>query len=292
MKRIKEENGWVLYDRTEELRRLSARAARSAAEEIVKPDPPGDTITPSWSDPKDYNDAPFSVEIGNEDVILNSGAVQLTYDDLVLPGRGGFDLRLSRQYDSSKSNTEDVNLYYDDEEGDRWNTVVYRAKWQDRNPTMYVRKEDSFLFWTSKSALNSEVKQRYSDVEVKNHDGTFDNDQEYYDGYIWPDPWKTNVFLRTSKRPNDHFHKLYGLGYGWRFMLPSIEKVLTQDYRTRYKTFVHLENGLSLPINDKDNGFEDYPLKDYAVSKSNNAYTVSYKDGRKAYFDANNRLAA
>ena len=292
MKRIKEENGWVLYDRTEELRRrLSARAARSAAEEIVKPDPPGDTITPSWSDPKDYNDAPFSVEIGNEDVILNSGAVQLTYDDLVLPGRGGFDLRLSRQYDSSKSNTEDVNLYYDDEEGDRWNTVVYRAKWQDRNPTMYVRKEDSFLFWTSKSALNSEVKQRYSDVEVKNHDGTFDNDQEYYDGYIWPDPWKTNVFLRTSKRPNDHFHKLYGLGYGWRFMLPSIEKVLTQDYRTRYKTFVHLENGLSLPINDKDNGFEDYPLKDYAVSKSNNAYTVSYKDGRKAYFDANNRLA-
>lgn len=242
---------------------------------------------------KSYNEAPFSIASGNEDVVLNSGAFQLTYSDLTLPGRNGFDLSLSRQYDSSKSNTEDINLYYDDETGDRYNCVVFFAKWQIHDNEMIIkyRVEDSYYFWKDRSDMLSEIRGSYDgDPEWMEDDGTFDDGRGYYQGMVWDTPWKTQVFMRTSTRPNDHFYKLYGLGYGWRLMFPSIERVVTQEYRTKTKTFLHLETGLSLPINEANNGFDDYPLKDVTIQYAGNIYTVFYKDGRTAYFDANNRL--
>ncbi|WP_066456821.1 RHS repeat-associated core domain-containing protein [Anaerotruncus rubiinfantis] len=298
MSKIIEKDGWVLYHRSsKEMKQLQTASNEPAtfsarASNATKPDAPTPPPEPAWNDPKNYNDAPFSIETGNEDVILNSGAVQLTYDDLVLPGRNGFDLKLTRQYDSAKANTEDVNLYYDDEDGDRWNSIVYRARWQSYRAEFYACIEDSFYRWKNKGNMLSDIEKSYGhdpDI-VENDPDMFPDHQPYYEGYIWTVPAKSTVFLRTSKRPNDHFKKLYGLGYGWRFMLPSIEKVLTQDYRSRYKTFVHFENGLSLAINEDDNGFEEYPLKDYTISKANNAYTVSYKDGRKAFFNSSNQL--
>ncbi|WP_368233499.1 RHS repeat-associated core domain-containing protein [Anaerotruncus rubiinfantis] len=298
MSKMAEKDGWVLYQRSsEEMEQVQTASDEPAAfatraTNATKPDAPTPPPEPAWNDPKNYNDAPFSIETGNEDVILNSGAVQLTYDDLVLPGRNGFDLKLTRQYDSSKANTEDVNLYYDDEDGDRWNSIVYRARWQDYRAEFYARIEDSFYRWEKKSNMLSDIENSYGhdpDI-VENDPDMFPDHRPYYEGYIWTVPVKSTVFLRTSKRPNDHFKKLYGLGYGWRFMLPSIEKVLTQDYRSRYKTFVHFENGISLAINEDENGFEEYPLKDYTISKANNAYTVGYKDGRKAFFNSSNQL--
>ena len=289
MKLIGKKDGWIIYDRSEELQR--PRPMAEPTDPVEKPEAPDPPPEPGWSDPKTYNKAPFSIEDRNEDVVLNSGALILSYEDLVLPGRNGFDLRFTRQYDSSRANTEDINLYYDDEDGDRWNSIVYDAMWQPQNPIMYVRVEDSFYYWESKSDMLNEIEDSYNDPpDWVDYDEVFEDGQGYYRGYIWTVPAKSEVFLRTSKRPNDHFKNLYGLGYGWRFMFPSIEKVLVQDYRNRYRTFVHFENGLSLAINEDENGFEDYPLNDYTLSKSNNTYVVGYKDGQKAFFDTNNRL--
>ena len=289
MKLIGQKDGWLIYDRSEDLPRISPMA--EPTDPIEKPEAPDPPAEPGWSDPKTYNKAPFSIEDRNEDVVLNSGALILSYDDLVLPGRNGFDLRFTRQYDSSRANTEDINLYYDDEDGDRWNSIVYDAMWQPRNPIMYVRIEDSFYHWESKSAMLNEIESSYGgEPDWVDYDEVFEDGQGYYHGFIWTVPVESTVFLRTSKRPNDHFKKLYGLGFGWRFMFPSIEKVLVQDYRNRYRTFVHFENGVSLAINEDENGFEEYPLNDYTISKSNNVYTVGYKDGQKAFFDSNNRL--
>ena len=298
MSKLKKQDGWMICRRSDkEIQQIQVAAntiASTASTQTVnatKPEAPDPPPEFSWADPKNYNDAPFSIEMGNEDVILNSGAVQLTYNDLVLPGRNGFDLKLTRQYDSSKANTEDVNLYYDDEDGDRWNSVVYLARWQEYREEYYVRLEDSFYYWESKSDMLSAIRADYDDEPEWIEDfELFPDGRGYWEGYIWTTPVESSVFLRTSKRANDHFKKIYGLGYGWRFMFPSIEKVLTQDYRARYKTFVHFENGLSLAINENENGFEDYPLNDYTISKANNAYTVGYKDGRTAFFNSSNQL--
>ena len=112
MKLIGKKDGWLIYDRSEELQRL--RPMAEPTDPVEKPEAPDPPPEPGWSDPKTYNKAPFSIEDRNEDVVLNSGALILSYEDLVLPGRNGFDLRFTRQYDSSRANTDDINLYYDD----------------------------------------------------------------------------------------------------------------------------------------------------------------------------------
>ena len=54
--------------------------------------------------PREYVEAPYRIAYkGNETVSLNNGALQLSYTDVHLPGRNGFDLDVVRSYDSTAS---------------------------------------------------------------------------------------------------------------------------------------------------------------------------------------------
>ena len=118
--------------------------------------------------------------------------------------------------------------------------------------------------------------------------------------------------IRTDTRDNSHNTQTYGLGYGWSFVLPSIEIVPALDvsvYEILGETFVtalkrsdyilHLEDGRSLNINRYFNHFNNYFLKDVSItSQSGSVYhprvanmeksyniVVEYKNGNKDYFE-------
>jgi len=65
---------------------------------------------PPNENPKGYPEAPFVFNIANaESVALSSGTLQHTVTDFVLPGKNGFDLRVTRKYDSLTANTVDAD---------------------------------------------------------------------------------------------------------------------------------------------------------------------------------------
>ncbi len=128
------------------------------------------------------------------------------------------------------------------------------------------------------------------------------------------DPYIKNGELKTGSKVNSFYTSTYGLGYGWSFVLPSIETVSYIKYNniiisvdpiksTLIGTFrsdyiLHLEDGKSLKISRSSDKFEDYSLKDvriitrsgtiqhpYAtnISKSYDII-IEYKNGNKDYF--------
>ncbi len=105
----------------------------------------------------------------------------------------------------------------------------------------------------------------------------------------------------TSGRRNLHEVNTYGLGYGWSFVLPSVESIPKSQRNTyvTYSPFLHLEDGRSFTISGaslKDHLQEDVTLSNTAGSLTHPQraglsceykYTVSYKTGGKDYFAYN-----
>jgi len=177
---------------------------------------------PEDSDSKEYLEAPFSYGVsGNESVVLSNGSLQYTVTDFSLPGRNGFDLTITRKYDSDTSNLFDVAPKYKD--------------------------------------INS---------------------------------------FSTTKRDNSHFRRAYGLGYGWQFVLPSVEITPSseRDSHFSYTPTLHLADGRAFVI--EKSKLKDYPQTDVTVSETTGNIshpvrteitkqyhlTVSYKEGNKDYF--------
>ncbi len=114
--------------------------------------------------------------------------------------------------------------------------------------------------------------------------------------------------VRTVRRENFHNFRQYGLGYGWQFVLPSVEIVPESQRRAgvSYAATLHLEDGRHLAL---ENGrLQEYSLLDVQAEAVSGTLThpcrtgesrayqlrVSYKDGRADYFarcsDADGRL--
>ena len=174
-------------------------------------------------DPRSFMEAPFSYPMSqNEMVILNNGTLQYSVTDFVLPGRNGFDLIMTRRY-----NSDSAGLY-------------------DMNPVS--------VGW-----------------------GRFS----------------------TGRRNNAHNNKMYGLGFGWYFVLPSIE-VVPESEQDRinfiYPMHLHLEDGRNFEI--EGNSLKGHPLLDVTVAQTTGSIVhpfrsditrpyhtvVSYKNGNKDYF--------
>ena len=124
-----------------------------------------------------------------------------------------------------------------------------------------------------------------------------------------------NNKIVTGKKDNSHNTKSYGLGYGWSFVLPSIETVpyLNMDdqlsdgydviYALSYYDYIlHLEDGRNLNISRRYDKFHDYPLKDVSITSQkgtihhpyatgvskNHNIVIEYKNGNKDYFEETN----
>lgn len=128
------------------------------------------------------------------------------------------------------------------------------------------------------------------------------------------DPYVKKEKIYTGSRDNSFYTKTYGLGYGWSFVLPSIETVpylkcsyliLSYDppesFLMGFPAFdyiLHLEDGRSLKISRSSDGFVDHSLKDVRIftrsgmihhpyaADITKAYDIiiEYKNGNKDYF--------
>jgi RHS repeat-associated protein len=128
------------------------------------------------------------------------------------------------------------------------------------------------------------------------------------------DPYVKNNKLKTGSKDNSFYAASYGLGYGWSFVLPSIETVpyLKCSYMVipvvppesiligtpGFDYILHLEDGRSLKISRSSDRFEDHSLNDVSIvtrsgtiqhpyaaniAKSYDIIIV-YKNGNKDYF--------
>lgn len=139
--------------------------------------------------------------------------------------------------------------------------------------------------------------------------------RRYDSGYanlVDMDPYVENDKVKTGSKNNSFYTASYGLGYGWFFVLPSIETVPYLKYSylnippakpilmgtPGYDYILHLEDGRSLKISRSLDGFEDYSLKDvcilnrsgiiqhpYVANISKNYdVIIEYKNGNRDYF--------
>ena len=190
-----------------------------------------------FADVKQYPENPFSYfETSQVNIQLSSGHFHYEVNDFVLPGRDGFDLAITRRYDSGFANL--VDMYPDNFHGQ----------------------------------------------------------------------------LRTGTIDNNHYNKAHGLGYGWSFVLPTIEAMpypsdweviggpgytMTAIY---YDYCLHLEDGRILNMHREEDKFIDYKLKDVTITTMHSAdhyvehpgtipkvtkrydIIINYKNGNKDYF--------
>lgn len=128
------------------------------------------------------------------------------------------------------------------------------------------------------------------------------------------DPYIKGEKLKTGSKDNSFYTAAYGLGYGWSFILPSIEtipylkcynmiisydpvKTVLMGY-PGFDYILHLEDGRSLKISRSSDRFEGYGLKDVSIatrsgiihhpyaadiSKSYDII-IEYKNGNRDYF--------
>lgn len=122
-----------------------------------------------------------------------------------------------------------------------------------------------------------------------------------------------NGELKVKSVANSFYSSTYGLGYGWSFVLPSIETVMytkclnlitSIDPLTStligipgYDYILHLEDGRNLKISRDSDRFENYGLNDvriitrshtiqhpYANISKSYDLVIEYKNGNKDYF--------
>lgn len=179
-----------------------------------------------YTDEEPYPENTFSYfETNQVDVQLNTGTFHYKVTDFVLPGRNGFDLSISRKYDSGRANKKDLEINI------------------------------------------------------------------------------SSTAISTGSKINNFDTKMYGLGYGWSFTLPSIETVTYKsywlaniDYHYESDYIVHFEDGRS--INTKDYKLKDFEIKDvsgairhpyYDKEIKNYKRIITHKDGSKDYFTFTSR---
>lgn len=127
-------------------------------------------------------------------------------------------------------------------------------------------------------------------------------------------PYVKNNKIKTGSKNNSFNTATYGLGYGWSFVLPSIETIpyLNCTYinipiapkqsilmgTPGYDYILHLEDGRSLKISRSSDRFENYSLKDVTIVTRSGTIghpyvvgvekdydiIIEYKTGNKDYF--------
>jgi len=250
---------------------------------------PGSAV-PTPEEEKQYNEAPFVYNYQDrENISLNSGALEYRSPDFVLPGRNGLDLEITRRYDSQSSNAYDFN--YTSEKRTMYYYVIYQSykggtkeivNWLGFFDDASTRREYCMEeYYAVKDYVESSYKITYTVPSVTTYNYT------------------------TDTRQNTHLTKNYGLGLGWSFQLPSIEKVSDTDKKDRvtYTDYLHLGDGSSYKINftttTNASNLVNYKLTDIQFIKQSGTVTLStggtaaydhylsYKDGKKHYFSSN-----
>ena len=243
----------------------------------------------------------------NENIDLNTGSLNLSYPLASMAGVNGMDLSLSVNYSSASSNTREQGYtnYYLQKTGYVYITYIKTSTFTYLDDVEYEEVIGEIRVWKDDLSLMLEylLSGPHINENPSNHvQGTIEEYEFEILDISEEQIWVTNIL--SVEKPIHTAES--GLGYGWQFNIPYIKSITSfdengnQDYS--YKTIV-LDNGQQIGLEDDEiRSFDRY----YATMEhveSGYTYTassvifngqtathiLSYKDGMKYYFDANDR---
>ena len=250
----------------------------------------------------------FSIQNNsNETIDLNTGSLNLSYPLVSMQGVNGMDLSLSFNYSSASSNTHEQGYtdYYLQKTGYVYITYIKTSTFTYFNNVEYEEVMGDIIVWEDDLPLMLEYLEGgpYINENPSNHvQGTIE-EYEFEILYLSEEKIRVANILSVEKTINSAES---GLGYGWHFSIPYIKPITSFDENGNrdysYKTIV-LDNGQQIGLEDDDicsfdryyatmelveSGYT-YTASDIIFNEQTATHILSYKDGMKYYFDANDR---
>ena len=281
--------------------------------------------------PEEIVGQPFTYESNSDvNVTLNSGEYSYTETDLSIPGVNGLGLELKRQFNSAMSSTGTPYGRYDFEVMFRDIFCInYRAyeymqlidgefqsirlqeryDWED-----YSQLSVSFALqdrWYSTDQYNDAVIDLLSSPSATAMAIAPDGVQVFV--MLCPVLDATSPFFEMAcqNRVRDYSYTVdeYGLGVGWRFNLPSIEKYRARSFSgdydiigddATYERRLILPDGTRYKIDfegDEYSNLSGYTLEDMRMRDSGRgyagaSYTLEYQNGTSYHFAKDGKILA
>ncbi|WRS28607.1 RHS repeat-associated core domain-containing protein [Oscillospiraceae bacterium MB08-C2-2] len=262
---------------------------------------------PEQGDPKEYVEAPFQYKRDDcEAISLNSGSLRYSVNDLVIPGKNGFDLVVARQYDSASANIEDISIK--SKRGKQYFYYLHLDITTSQKGKVISIIDDNILdiggpFQSAgiRDRAAQNARELYEDDEHVEYaeDGNGKLKIVYKLRLRKEESKADYVSYGNGTRANNHNVGLYGLGHGWSFSFPSIESVPTEDKSldVDFYDYLHTGDGRAYKLSKSGNYLltsdeKSYPLSDIRIRKDSQTqrYKVEYKDGKTAHFHENKKL--
>lgn len=243
--------------------------------------------------------APFQHNsAANEQINLNSGTLDYNATDVVLPGAGGLDLVIERQYSTEQASYYGVtgrSQYVDSSSGRTKNSYMQlkkREKYFEKNSDGTVGEHiDS----TSYEYMSDELVESDAFQGIYNWKQIVD-EGSFFSAYLYRQPMTTDIYGISAyqvSNPITRNDELWQLGTGWKFNFSYMDIDGFYDYKK-----LHLSDGREFAVSSNwVNNLGHYTYKDVifknesvSVRGQNSTYSVTYADGKKEYFDGSGRL--
>ena len=260
------------------------------------------------------DEAPYAVDMGNEQISTVSGSLSVSATDLYLPGRNGLSFALTRTY-----STDDSQLYkssyepvYECSCAIVYNVIIFKDRRQiDANGNViqgvfrdYITNFNYSYDTQNYGFMHDQV---YATEWLKHLKANFLG-RTVEDPWSTPDSqgWQTRLIeirgdaefipnnsvyrgLRTKARDTTALEKRYPIGKGWTWNIPYMEEV-------EGKSYLHLESGATYELNG--NTIKDYPWQDMTLSNDSSVTVngvmssrkLTFVSGIKQYFDSDGWL--
>lgn len=247
--------------------------------------------------------APFSHnKAASEQVNLSGGTFDYSVTDAVLPGAGGLDLVIQRQYSTEDANYYNVNgtlAYGTNSKGKpiySYMNVYEREKFFQKNADGTMGEH---LDSTSKKLKAEDLIESRAFMGLYNKK-QIDDKGDRYSAHIYTNTMSTSTTSTMSSKqvsnPITRNEELWQLGTGWKLNFSYID--IDSFYYNYMK--LHLSDGREFGVSPNwVNNLGHYLYKDVIFATETNnvagqtsSYTVTYADGKKEYFNSGGRLIA
>ncbi|MFF2889045.1 polymorphic toxin-type HINT domain-containing protein [Paenibacillus sp. NPDC057967] len=220
------------------------------------------------------DEAPFSVELYNENVSMLSGSLSISETDITLPGRNGLSFSLTRTYDTSSAQYFDMYYSYN-----------YRTKYSfDYSYT--ISEAPSWIPRTSEGTMSrytrSEIDDLYSVVTSGRYNDNYETFKTVYRATsgIYSNP-ETSYTNHTKENP---INKKFPIGQGWTWNIPYVKTEGSKKYVTAPDLGTYEISGTALV---------NYPWSDMSYAYDTSITYLGRKSvgvlksvlGTKIYFD-------
>ncbi|RJE91291.1 hypothetical protein D3P07_04350 [Paenibacillus sp. 1011MAR3C5] len=220
------------------------------------------------------DEAPFSIELYNENVSMLSGSLSITETDFTLPGRNGLSFSLTRTYDTSSA--QHFDMYY---------AYNYRTKYSfDYSYT--ISEAPSWIPRTSEGTMSrytrAEIDDLYSVVTSGRYNDNYETFKTVYRATsgIYSNP-ETSYTNHTKENP---INKKFPIGQGWTWNIPYVKTEGSKKYVNVPDLGTYEISGSTLV---------NYPWSDWSYAYDTSVTYLGRKSvgvlksvlGNKIYFD-------